>query len=450
MDFFRESAIAEANELLAADTSLSATVFERFRNGMRTNRLVYGDRAIGIALRPHLLAREEFELVTDSATQIAGALEKIADAAVQNPEVMEELGLTEVERRLALVDPGYSFAGVTTRLDGFWHGSGVKFVEYNGENPSSLSDQEGLNRLLLKLPVMSQFARRYQLQQFSPVEKLLDALLVTYREWGGRGLPNVAILDWNDLPTANEFVLLKEFFESQDVCAIICSPDDLEYDDDKLYCGDFQIDLIYKRILIHEFLARYDEAHPLIRAYLDHNVCLVNSFRCKIMHKKAAFEFLTDELHQAWFTAKQLEAVRLSIPWTRRMRSRRTRYHGREVDLVEAVLYNREEFVLKPNDDYGGRGVYLGSRMNQPDWEDAVACALRADYVVQEAVEIPQEKFPIIAGDRWNFEPVFVDTNPFLFRGEVCGAMVRVSRSPIVNVTSGGGETGFFVIDRNP
>ena len=42
---------------------------------------------------------------------------------------------------------------------------------------------------------------------------------------------------------------------------------------------------------------------------------------------------------------------------------------------------------------------------------------------------------------------MFVDTNPFLFRGKVCGAMVRLSRSPVVNVTAGGGETGFFVIE---
>jgi hypothetical protein len=42
---------------------------------------------------------------------------------------------------------------------------------------------------------------------------------------------------------------------------------------------------------------------------------------------------------------------------------------------------------------------------------------------------------------------MFVDTNPFIFRGGVDGAMVRLSDSPIVNVTSGGGETGFFVLD---
>jgi hypothetical protein len=42
---------------------------------------------------------------------------------------------------------------------------------------------------------------------------------------------------------------------------------------------------------------------------------------------------------------------------------------------------------------------------------------------------------------------MFVDTNPFIFRGQAHGAMVRLSDSPLVNVTSGGGETGFFVIE---
>jgi hypothetical protein len=37
----------------------------------------------------------------------------------------------------------------------------------------------------------------------------------------------------------------------------------------------------------------------------------------------------------------------------------------------------------------------------------------------------------------------------FSFREKVCGAMVRLSATPIVNVTSGGGETGFFVFVSN-
>jgi hypothetical protein len=74
------------------------------------------------------------------------------------------------------------------------------------------------------------------------------------------------------------------------------------------------------------------------------------------------------------------------------------------------------------------------------------ATALSGDYVVQEAIDLHTEVFPIFNDNEWMLQPMFVDTNPFLFQGKVCGAMVRLSSSPLVNVTSGGGETGFFVI----
>ena len=74
--------------------------------------------------------------------------------------------------------------------------------------------------------------------------------------------------------------------------------------------------IVYKRMIIHEFLAEYDETHPLVRAYVNHHVCLVNPFRCKIMHKKASFELLTDEAYASWFTSKERAAIARSIPWT--------------------------------------------------------------------------------------------------------------------------------------
>jgi hypothetical protein len=46
--------------------------------------------------------------------------------------------------------------------------------------------------------------------------------------------------------------------------------------------------------------------------------------------------------------------------------------------------------------------------------------------------------------------PMHVDTDPFVIDGHVEGAMVRLSDSPIVNVTAGGGETGFLVLEREP
>ena len=442
----RETAIREYHDLLLGDTTLAPRVFEKLHAAMRANRLVYADRPISVALRPHLLDGSLFAAHTATAELVARALEKIAAMAVQFPALMTKLGLTDAEQKVALIDSGFRRAAVTSRLDGFIQEQEIKFVEYNAENPSSLSDQEGLNRILLELPAMSILAQRYRLQQFSPVKELLTALLAVYREWNGNGVPNIAILDWKNLPTANEFILLRNHFIERGVPTIICSPDELEYTCRRLRCNDFEIDLVYKRIIIHEFLAEYDETHPLLRACVNHHVCLVNPFRCKIMHKKASFELLTDEAYATWFTSKERAAITRSVPWTRLMADRRTTYHGNSIELIDFVRKNRARLVLKPNDDYGGHGVYLGPRLDQSVWENAIAAALSSNYVVQEAIDLSMEEFPIFNETGWKLQPMFVDTNPFLFSGKVCGAMVRLSNSPVVNVTSGGGEAGFFVI----
>ena len=85
------------------------------------------------------------------------------------------------------------------------------------------------------------------------------------------------------------------------------------------------------------------EKHPLIRAYVNHDVCLVNPFRCKIAHKKASFEMLTDEEHQPWFTSDENEAILRCVPWTRRVSDRRTTRHAGRVDLLEFIRKNRKK-----------------------------------------------------------------------------------------------------------
>jgi uncharacterized circularly permuted ATP-grasp superfamily protein len=115
--------------------------------------------------------------------------------------------------------------------------------------------------------------------------------------------------------------------------------------------------------------------------------------------------------------------------------------------LVEYVRRHRDRFILKPNVDYGGRGICFGKRASEAEWDAAISVALEGDYVAQEVINLRTEEFPIFGKEKWGFQPMFVDTNPFIFRSRVHGAMVRLSDSPVVNVTAGGGETGFFVIE---
>jgi hypothetical protein len=443
----RETLITEYHNTLTEDEGLTAEFFARLKCMMRERRLLYGAREIGVALRPHFLTRTQYNILAESSEVLAGAFESVSLALLREPLLMQTVGLTEREISLVLAEPKQSVSPVTSRLDAFVNDHEVKFVEFNAENPSSLTDQAGLNEILLEVGAMRDVARRHQLTQFRPEENLLDALLTKFSDWGGIGVPNIAVLDWHDLPTADEFVLLQDFFVSRGVPTVICAPEQLDYEQGRLRCGDFRIDLVYKRVIINELLGRCDDSHPLIRSHLAGDVCLVNSFRCKLVHKKASFELLTDEASEGWFTPREREVIQRTVPWTRRITQRKTHYRGRKVDLVEYVRKRQHQFVLKPNDNYGGQGVFFGERVTAPEWDAALSVALESDYVVQEKIELRTEVFPIFGESSWALQPMYVDTNPFLFGGRVGGVMVRLSGSPVVNVTSGGGETGFFVVE---
>ncbi|MGZ8845549.1 MAG: hypothetical protein ACXW3C_03710, partial [Pyrinomonadaceae bacterium] len=146
------------------------------------------------------------------------------------------------------------------------------------------------------------------------------------------------------------------------------------------------------------------------------------------------------------FTAEEIEVFRKHIPWTRRVQRGSTTFLDSEHDLIDLIQRERERLVLKPNDDYGGHGVFIGWETNAGEWERAVAVALERPYVVQERVPLKKVPMPVFS-DRVHLEEMFIDFNPFLFNNETEGALVRLSTSSLLNVTSGGGQTALLVLE---
>jgi hypothetical protein len=54
-----------------------------------------------------------------------------------------------------------------------------------------------------------------------------------------------------------------------------------------LRAGDFEIDIVYKRLLVNEYLPIMNEHPALLDAYRAGAVCMVNSFRSKLIHKSS-------------------------------------------------------------------------------------------------------------------------------------------------------------------
>ena len=83
------------------------------------------------------------------------------------------------------------------------------------------------------------------------------------------------------------------------------------------------------------------------------------------------------------------------------MKERTSEHRSQPIDLVPWTLQNREQLVLKPNDDYGGRGIVLGWTVDAGAWEAAVRQALATPYIVQERVTLPSEPSAFTSYSYW-------------------------------------------------
>jgi hypothetical protein len=436
-------AIDAYHELL--DDELAGESDAQLRDQLSRRGLYFGERPLSSVLRPRFLTPAQYRLLRQQTKTIVEAWRVVYDRALADETFRRQFRLEWWEEELIADDHGFSEPSPVSRVDAFFTADGTNFfiTEYNAETPAAASYNDVLGTVFLGLPVMRPFLRRWEVRPQPARHQVLHALLGAYREWAGRReRPRIAILDWREVPTYSEFVISAEFFRSQGLECVIADPREVEYRNGRLHAEGMQIDLIYKRVLITELVERGGLDHPVIRAVRDGAVCMVNPFRCKILHKKAGLAVLSDEQNAGLFSPAQQEAIDAHIPWTRLVEERRTLHRGREVDLVEHIAANREHFVLKPNDEYGGKGIVLGWTVDADAWRAAVEAAVAEPTIVQQRIELPVAPYPSFVDGRLVVAERIEDTAPFVFHGDyVEGCLTRLSTESLVNVTAGGGSS---------
>ena len=445
-------AVARYHDLLA-DQKLADDSVTLLNEGLEHAKLIFGGRRLSPYLRPHFVTETDFARITTVCETVWSAIQKVKDAAITDESIVNDLGLTDIERDLIAIDPGYSAVSPTSRLDSFLTQSAYSFVELNGESPAGIAYADAAYDIFSSLPVMKTFASEYNVRPLYGSRFMLDVLLESFEEFLGshpEGTPQIAIVDLPDVPTVKEFELFRDFFARSGYPSVICTPQQLEFDGETLTVDGFKIDIVYKRLLVNEYLPIMNEYPALLNAYRAHAVCLVNSFRSKLIHKKALFAVLTDNKRAGLFSKVELEAIRLHVPWTRLVRDEQTEYKGREVDLLEFALANNERLVLKPNDDYGGHGITIGWNVDKTQWGKALEEALEnGDYLVQERVPTAREVFPALTAEgKMEFAEQLVDLDPLLFNGKVGSAFTRLSFTELANVTSGGGMVPTYIVSK--
>src|SRR3954469_13730803 len=223
-----DGAVALWHRLLRenANSPLCTSLAER----MRERRLTFGGRLLCPFLRPFFLTPADEARVKEAAEMLWHLGERVAKAAAADARLLEHLGLNDEEIRLAQLEPGYDVASTAGRADAFLLPGSLQFAEYNAESPAGAGYSQGLAELFDAEPVMAGFRRQFDARFARPVEALLEALVASYREWGGTATPpRIAIVDWREVPTFSEFEILRDAFTALGVPTVICDPRDLEF-----------------------------------------------------------------------------------------------------------------------------------------------------------------------------------------------------------------------------
>jgi glutathionylspermidine synthase len=444
-------AIESYHELLTYD--LASDSQEKLDDQQQRRGITFGGRPLCSVLRPRFMTSEQYRFLQTRVGLLLHAFDKIYRRALEDEAFRQQFGLLDWEEELVRHDSGFRAPSPTSRVDTFFvqGRGGLRLTEYNAETPASPAYNDVLAEVFYGLPVMREFLRQYEVRYAPARHSVLNALVDAYQQWAGRrNAPRIAILDWEEVPSYSEFVMFADYFKSQGLECVIADPREVEYRNGRLMVGDFHITLIYKRVLISELVARGGLDQPVIRAVRDGAVCMVNPFRCKILHKKASLAVLSDERNADFFSDAELEAIEAHIPWTCRVEERNASYHGQRIDLLPFILEHREKLVLKPNDEYGGKGIVLGWETDTSTWTEAIRIALSEPYIVQERVAIPSEPFPSMIDGNVILIDRMLDTNPFVFYGNYMdGCLSRLSTEALLNVSAGSGSAvATFVVEK--
>ena len=444
-----EQAITDYHSLIENNLTDAEQQLEVLIGHQLNNRVTFGERPLATSLRPTFLTEASYNAIQDTVYLIRQAILSIAAACFNDRHTLiHGLGMEEWEIELASIPTNVIRLSALSRMDSFLTKKSFKFVELNGENPAGIAYLHELGKIYRSLPLFKKFESIHPVRFVSPLEHTYAAMGFIYHEQfdGDKEHPSIAIVDKLDVPTIHEFRLLQLYFQRKGHTCVIVDPRELTCKDGWIYAGDTRIDILYRRLLLNEFYEMKDECSAFLQGYLAQKTCYLNTFRTKLVHKKAIFSFLTDERYTRYLTREQQEAIHQHIPWTRMLRNEKTTFRGLHIDLVDFVRHNKKYFVIKPNDEYGGKGVTLGFSATQQEWDEAISHSMTAKYVVQEVVDIHKEPFMMKVGASWEIIPTIIDLDPYLNGPLMGGCLTRTSTSNLANVTAGGDSLPMFIL----
>ncbi len=418
---------------LAQDRSADFASAKNALSYIQNSTAKYHGRCVRTLYIPKIFTDRDIRLFESAVTRLYGIFDKVIQHYCEDGEYRRLFGFEKKLEELILREKKYKSNIPIARIDIFYNEAtgGFQFCEFNTDGTSAMNEDRELNKAVRLTKAYGIFAQKYEISTFELFDTWVEEFLEIYKEFAGNTgknpVPKVAIVDFMENATEQEFQIFKERFEARGVSVHICEIRELTYRDNTLYDKEgMEIDAIYRRAVTSDIMKHYDEVADFIQAVKEEAVCLVGEFRTQIVHNKILFKILHDEMTQTFLTEEEKEYVREHVPFTGNLERGKFNY--------QEVLENKDRWIIKPEDSYGSKGVYAGVEYEPEEWKGKVDGAVGNHYLLQEFCR-PFETPNIDLMQSEDAKVAYYSnlTGMFVYNGKFKGIYSRISQSEIIS-----------------
>ena len=287
------------------------------------------------------------------------------------------------------------------RADLYLDEAGWRVMEMNMSSALGGVDNMALNRAMLEDPFIAEFVRENNLGYLDTMVEVVETLFAECNVPSGTR-PVVALCDWPASYVTLEPQLRKNVavFDALGVEALPCHIGQLRLEDDSIWLGDRQIDVIYRLFLMEALLdpSGAELIDPVLRAAERGKVAIFSPMDAELYSSKGALALLSDESNRHVFSDTELATLDRFLPWTRMVRPGPVTVDGASVLLEDYALSERTELILKPTLLHGGMGVVPGWQTEPDEWRKLIESAMGEQFVLQKRIHPFAESFPKLDG----------------------------------------------------
>lgn len=336
---------------------------------------------------------ETFKYISDMMMRIS---DKVTKAYVAISSFRNTFDFDNKMKQLLIHKPLLSTFVPMARYDIFYKSRDeFKFCELNTDGSSAMNEDNEVAPFMLELKAMKEMEKRYgyEFSYYELFDSWVDEFKELYKETTGKEDFNLAIVDIMESASHEEFEKFKKAFEKKGVKTIICDARDIKRKDGHIYCGDFRIDAVYRRLVTFEAVEHWDEIQDFIDGYLNDEFVMIGSFKSQVMHDKRIFIKLFEDRVKKFLSKDELEFIEKHVPYTAMLTSK----------TFDEVLNNKNKYIIKPVDMNASKGVYVGKDHSKKEFEAILKKFVNTGYIYQEYIE-PYKRDVILFDEKGNLE----------------------------------------------